>query len=98
MFSIPLMLNVHWYGGSGSRYDPQPFLGLNAGVTYLDQTLDIGVFSVESDAWVVAAMPEAGIMLGTSGHTRVNLHVRYHFPFTSQNLLSQGAVTPACST
>ena len=89
MFSLPIMLNAHYYAGSNT-YKARPFIGLNAGVTYMKQTLDIGVYTLTSDAWVLAAEPEIGIMLPTSGRTMVNLHARYHLPMSSSSLYSGG--------
>jgi outer membrane protein W len=89
MFSLPIMLNAHYY--AGSSYGARPFIGLNAGVTYMKQTLDIGMYTLTSDAWVVSAMPEVGIYLPTSGRTMVNLHARYHIPFSSESMYAGGA-------
>jgi hypothetical protein len=90
MFSLPIMLSATLYGGSAQYHRPRPFIGLNAGVTYLKQTSDIGIYSFISDAWVVSAMPEIGLALPTSGRTQMNLHVRYHIPFSSTSLFSGG--------
>ena len=93
VFSMPIMLGAtYWAGRAGGYHQgPRLFLGLNAGVTYLKQTTDIGIYSVTNDAWVVAAMPELGIALPTTGRTQANLHVRYHFPFSSSSLYSGGS-------
>ncbi len=88
MFSLPIMLNAHYY--AGSTYGARPFIGLNAGVTYQKQTLDVGMYTLTSDAWVVSAMPEIGIYFPTSGRTMVNLHARYHIPFSSESMYSGG--------
>jgi len=88
MFSLPIMLNAHYY--AGSTYGARPFIGLNAGVTYLKQTVDVGIWSLTSDAWVLSAMPEVGIYFPTSGRTMVNLHARYHLPFSSGSMYSSG--------
>ena len=88
VFAIPMMLNVTGYGGrsSGTR----PYLGLNAGVTYVKQTVDIGIYTLTSDVVVVSAMPEIGVMLPTTGRTAMNIHLRYHISFGSDNLYSSG--------
>lgn len=88
-FVIPMMFNVTGYAGSsrGAR----PYLGLNAGATYIKQTVDIGIWTLTSDAVVVSAMPEIGIVLPTAGRTAISLHARYHIPFGSDNLYSQGS-------
>jgi len=87
-FVIPMMLNVTGYAGSPSGM--RPYFGLNAGATYIKQTVDIGIYSLTSDAVVVSAMPELGVMLPSMGRTAVNLHVRYHIPFGSSNLYAEG--------
>lgn len=89
MFSLPIMLNAHYY--AGSTYGARPFIGLNAGVTYLKQTADIGIYTLTSDAWVMSAMPEVGLYFPTSGRTMVNLHARYHIPFSSSNMYAGGS-------
>lgn len=88
MFSLPIMLNAHYYGGS--TYSARPFIGLNAGVTYMKQTMDLGIYTLTSDAWVLAAEPEIGVILPTSGRTMVNIHARYHLPFGADALYSGG--------
>jgi len=89
MFSLPIMLNAHYY--AGSTYGARPFIGLNAGVTYQKQSLDIGIYTLTSDAWVLSAAPEVGIYFPTSGRTMVNLHARYHIPFSSDNMYAGGS-------
>jgi len=88
VFSIPMMLNVTGYAGrsSGAR----PYFGLNAGATYVKQTVDVGIYTLTGDALVVSAMPEIGLMLPSMGRTAMNIHVRYHIPFGSSNLYAQG--------
>jgi len=89
MFSLPIMLNAHYY--AGSTYGARPFIGLNAGVTYMKQTVDVGIWSLTSDAWVMSAAPEVGIYFPTSGRTMVNLHARYYVPFSSSSLYAGGS-------
>jgi len=87
-FVIPMMLNVTGYAGrsSGAR----PYFGLNAGASYVKQTVDVGIYTLTSDALVVSAMPELGLMLPSMGRTAMNVHVRYHIPFGSSNLYAAG--------
>ena len=87
-FSIPLMLNFTGYFGS-DQYKPRPYIGLNGGVSYIKQTVDVGIYTLTSDAWVVSSMPEIGVVI-PRGRNQINLHARYHVPFGSDNLFSNG--------
>lgn len=87
-FSIPLMLNFTGYFGA-DQYKARPYIGLNGGVSYIKQTVDVGIYTLTSDAWVVSAMPELGVVI-PRGRNMINLHARYHVPFGSDNLFSNG--------
>lgn len=89
VFSIPIMLSAQMFLGD-ALHKTRPFIGLNGGVEYLKQTADIGIYTMNTDAWVVAGMPEVGLMFTTSNRTQVNLHARYYFPLSSDALVSSG--------
>ena len=88
-FALPMMLNFTGY--FGDQYKARPFIGLNAGATYVKQTVDVGIYTLTSDAFVVSAMPEIGVVFPIRGRSLANFHVRYHVPFGSDNLFSEGS-------
>ncbi len=90
LFSFPMMLSAAHYFGSDSR-GMRPYVGLSAGVTYLKQTVDVGVYTLESDAWKPAAMPELGLSWSTPRRTQVNLHVRYHYAAKADGMYTSAA-------
>ncbi len=78
--AFPILLNYHYY--IGKRKDIRTFIGLGAGVYYILQRLDIGVYRFESNNWHFGVSPEAGLLIPVfdSGTTFLAA-VRYNYAF-----------------
>lgn len=89
LFSYPMMLSAaHFFGNAGGT---RPYIGLSAGVTYLKQTVDVGAYTLESDAWKPSVSPELGVAFSTAHRTQVNLHARYHWAAKADGMYTSGA-------
>lgn len=78
--TFPLLANFDYF--FGKRRSTRFFLGLNAGVYYILQRLDIGVWRLESNNWHLGFAPEAGIIVpfGDAG-THLIVVGRYNYAF-----------------
>jgi len=87
VIAVPIMLGVAVHGGhsgSGAR----PYIGVNAGVYYFHQRLDIGTITTDTDNWVFGVAPEAGIRLPVRSNVGTVLHVRYNYPISGGTFLN----------
>ena len=94
LFSFPMMLSAEYHFGD-SESGVRPYLGLAAGISYLKQTVDIGIYTVTADAWKPAVAPEVGFSFNTAHRTQVNVHARYYLATKSDNLYANA--TPGAS-
>jgi outer membrane protein W len=78
--SLPLMINARHFWGE-RRGEVHPFIGLNAGVYYIRQRLDIGVWSIENDNWHVGLAPEFGLYIPVSRETFLTATARWNYAF-----------------
>ena len=80
--SFPMMANMHYY--FGKRKDFRFYLGANAGIYYILQRLDLGVWRLDSDNWHFGLAPEAGILIPLdNGQTHIIVNVKYNYAFDS---------------
>ncbi len=80
--TVPIMVGLYRHLGSGGRGGAggtHMYLGINGGVYYFYQMMDIGVLSLSTSEWLFGFAPEAGIVM-TRGRTAVALQVKYHYP------------------
>ena len=84
--SFPLLVGLHHH--YGKRDDMRAFVGLNAGVYYILQRLDIGVYRLDNDNWHFGLAPEAGLIIPFDGDkTGIYLGARYNYAFDSGTTL-----------
>ena len=75
--TFPIMANMHYY--FGNRNNIQFYLGGNAGVSYIRERFDIGVFTLETSNWHFTVVPEAGFTYPFTRETRLYANVRYNY-------------------
>ena len=64
------------------------FIGLNAGMYYILQRLDVGVYRLDNDNWHFGMAPEAGIIIPFDGdNTAFYVGARYNYAFDSGTTL-----------
>lgn len=84
--SFPLLVGIHHH--YGKKEDMRVFLGLNAGMYYILQRLDVGVYRLDNDNWHFGMAPEAGIIIPFDGeNTGFYLGARYNYAFDSGTAL-----------
>ena len=78
--TFPILVNCNYY--IGKRNDLRTFIGLGAGMYYVLQRLDIGVYRIDSKNWHIGIAPEGGLLIPVfdSGTTFLAA-VRYNYAF-----------------
>ena len=79
--SFPMMANMHYY--FGKRKDIRFYLGANAGLYYILQRLDLGVWRLESDNWHFGLAPEAGVLIPLDSQSHIIVNIKYNYAFDS---------------
>ena len=78
--SFPLMANIHYY--YGKRRNFRLFAGLNTGMYYIVQRLDLGVWRLESSNWHFGLAPEVGFLIPFGGgDSQLIVTGRYNYAF-----------------
>lgn len=83
--SFPLLVGFHHH--FGNKKDLRVFVGLNAGMYYILQRLDIGVYRFDNDNWHFGLAPETGVILPLDGGTSFHFGGRYNYAFDSGTAL-----------
>ncbi len=83
--SFPILVGIHRY--FGNKKDMRAFVGLNTGVYYILQRLDIGVYRLDNDNWHFGLAPEAGLIVPIEGQTGFYAGARYNYAFDSGTAL-----------
>lgn len=80
--TFPILVGIHHH--FGNKKDMRAFVGLNTGVYYILQRLDIGVYRLDNDNWHFGLAPEAGLIIPV-GEENTGLYVgaRYNYAFDS---------------
>ena len=79
--SFPFLLTGHFYLKGGSF--TQPYFGLGVGTYYVKKSLDIGIFTVDSDKWQFGLAPEIGFLFPMDLGFNIILKLRYNYAFES---------------
>jgi hypothetical protein len=75
--AFPLLANAHYYIGNRQRGSTLGFVGLNAGLYYIEQRTEAGLYALTSDNWHFGGAPEVGIAF-PAGRTVLTGTVRYN--------------------
>ena len=83
--SFPLLVGLqHFFG---NKKDMRTFVGINTGVYYILQRLDMGVYRIDNDNWHFGLAPEAGLIIPLDGDASLDLGARYNYAFDSGTAL-----------
>jgi hypothetical protein len=83
--SFPLLVGLqHFFG---NKKDMRTFVGINTGVYYILQRLDMGVYRIDNDNWHFGIAPEAGLIIPLDGDASLDLGARYNYAFDSGTAL-----------
>jgi len=84
--SFPMLVGIHHH--YGKRDDMRAFVGLNTGMYYILQRLDMGVYRIDNDNWHFGVAPEAGLIIPFDGDkTAFYFGGRYNYAFDSGTAL-----------
>ncbi|HGY54606.1 MAG TPA: hypothetical protein ENK44_02780 [Caldithrix abyssi] len=75
--TFPLLANMHYY--FGGRNTIQFYLGGSAGISYIRERFDIGLFTLEASNWHFTIVPEAGFTYPITRQTRLYTNLRYNY-------------------
>ena len=56
-----------------------PYVGIGAGIQYVERRNDIGVFTLTDDKWLFHVAPEVGVLYDFSGATTMSVKVKYNY-------------------
>lgn len=73
---VPINLTVKKYFING---DYSPFIGIGAGTQYVEQRMDLGVFTLTDDKWLFNVTPEVGMLYDFSSSTILSFKVKYNY-------------------
>ena len=59
--SFPILVGFDHY--FGKQNDMRTFIGVNTGVYYILQRLNIGVYQIDNDNWHFGLAPEGGVVM-----------------------------------
>jgi hypothetical protein len=83
--SFPLLVGLqHFFG---NKKDMRTFVGINTGVYYILQRLDMGVYRIDNDNWHFGIAPEVGLIIPLDGDASLDLGARYNYAFDSGTAL-----------
>jgi hypothetical protein len=83
---FPMLIGAEYYMGESGR--ARPYIGLGAGAYYVDQLMDIGVFTYDSNDWHFGIAPRAGVLIPSANRdTNFVIDFKYHLPFEAGDYL-----------
>lgn len=85
--SIPLLVAGDYYFKPDETFSP--FVGLGVGVTYNRLDNEMGLYTVEDDAWQFTLAPEAGLRYGIKEELWGYVSVRYNNSFEASDVDAQ---------
>lgn len=78
--AFPLMVGFQFYASDQGH--ARPYFGISGPGFYIEQRLDIGVFSFQEDGWNWGLAPEVGLLVPVAGgDANMLLNVRYNYAF-----------------
>jgi hypothetical protein len=86
VYAIPLLLTSHYYFGSFKDYPNYiPYVGGGAGAYWIEEKLEIGVYTVQEKAWNFGLCVEIGTLFQFSyGYALVRF--KYNYAFESEDV------------
>ena len=79
--AFPVLMTGHYYLKGSSAV--QPYLGLGAGVYYVKRKFNLGILSIDNDAWQFGFAPEVGLLFPMEPGFNLLFKLRYHYGFES---------------
>jgi hypothetical protein len=89
--TLPFLLTGHWVAGDPKKL--RVSVGGGAGVYYIIERLEIGVYDFEASNWHFGLMPEADLQIPFGQDMDIFLAGRYHYAFGAGTSLNGEGVT-----
>lgn len=90
--AVPILAQAKWYKTSGQGRS-LPFAGLGLGVLYADQSTDMGLYRLSSDAWQFCLRPEIGFMFKANRDVMPYIGAKYYVGFNGDELDGQSFIS-----
>jgi len=79
--TFPMLVTGHYYMGPDKMF----FTGLGAGLYFMEQRFDIGVYSFTDSSWHLGLAPEVGFSYPLTYDVRALLSLRYNYGFQASD-------------
>jgi outer membrane protein len=80
----PMLLSADYYFSPGEKISP--FVGLGTGVIYTLRNTDMGIWTLEQDAWNFALQPQIGVQFNHSIMSGTTIMLKYYNGFAAGDL------------
>ena len=84
---FPMLFAADYYLKPGEQINP--FVGLGIGTMYSLRNTDMGMFTVEQDAWNFALRPEIGVLFEANPNMSLAVTGKYYYGFEAGDLPAQ---------
>jgi outer membrane protein W len=78
---FPILVTSHYHLRNSKKIIP--FVGIGAGTYYINERVDIGVYSFGNDNWHWALAPEVGVTFKMSYYMKGMVSLKYNYAFES---------------
>jgi len=85
--AIPLFITTDFHLRQGQKLNP--FVGLGVGTIYVDRDLDMGIYTINENAWHFALKPEAGVLVNANPDMDLIFAFRYNYGFATSKVEAQ---------
>lgn len=82
MHVVPVLATADYHFKPDTKADP--FVGVGIGTLYANRDVDMGMFTMEDDAWQFALRPEVGVLINTY-NVNLILAAKYMMGFKTDN-------------
>jgi len=82
---FPVMVTGHLYSKAPGRI--QTYIGLDVGVYYFKQLLEVGTSSLTTNNLIFGFAPELGFILNRGARTEIGVFGKYNYPVNAGNFL-----------
>lgn len=85
--AIPIYVAFDYFLRPDNRINP--FVGLGVGTMYVRKNTDMNIYTLETDAWMFALRPQAGIRYEANPGMDIVFALKYNYGFTTDALTAQ---------
>ncbi|WP_417602321.1 outer membrane beta-barrel protein [Owenweeksia hongkongensis] len=86
--SIPVLITTHYHWGDSDEI--RPYIGAGAGLYYINQRVEMGLYAAEEESTRFGISPSAGVMFPAFYNSSLNVGIQYHQAFAANDYNSVG--------